>query len=105
MNTESRDTFKDADALPEKFSGWFAGRGWQARPHQLSMLRTAQAGRSALLIAPTGGGKTLAGFLPSLIDLGRDSRARPQHALHFTAEGAGGRHCPQSRCANFGAGA
>ena len=28
-----------------------------------------EAGQSALLVAPTGGGKTLAGFLPSLIDL------------------------------------
>jgi len=33
------------------------------------LLAKAQAGRSALLIAPTGGGKTLAGFLPSLVDL------------------------------------
>jgi ATP-dependent Lhr-like helicase len=33
------------------------------------MVRKAQDGRHALLIAPTGGGKTLAGFLPSLIDL------------------------------------
>ncbi len=33
------------------------------------MLEKAKAGRSALLIAPTGGGKTLAGFLPTLIEL------------------------------------
>lgn len=33
------------------------------------MLVAARSGLSTLLIAPTGGGKTLAGFLPSLIDL------------------------------------
>src|SRR5690606_27462683 len=48
---------------------WFAGRGWSPRRHQLEMVAAAQAGQHALLVAPTGGGKTLAGFLPSLIDL------------------------------------
>jgi Lhr-like helicase len=44
-----------------------------ARPHghQLEMLRVAAAGDSALLIAPTGGGKSLAGFLWGLVDLDR----------------------------------
>ncbi|WP_299621511.1 ligase-associated DNA damage response DEXH box helicase [Pelagibius sp.] len=56
-------------ALPPVFADWFAARGWQPHPHQLQMLRAAEAGESALLIAPTGGGKTLAGFLPSLVDL------------------------------------
>ncbi len=42
------------------------------------MIAAAQAGRSALLIVPTGGGKTLAGFLASLIDLA----ARPRPGLH-----------------------
>ncbi|MDE2576374.1 MAG: ligase-associated DNA damage response DEXH box helicase [Rhodospirillales bacterium] len=55
--------------LPELFSAWFAARGWTPRPHQLAVLAAAQAGESALLIAPTGGGKTLAGFLPSLVAL------------------------------------
>ncbi len=53
--------------LPEPFSGWFQRRGWTPRAHQLALLAQAQARRSTLLIAPTGAGKTLAGFLPSLI--------------------------------------
>ena len=42
------------------------------------MLEAARAGESVLLVAPTGGGKTLAGFLPSLIDLA----ASPRPGLH-----------------------
>lgn len=61
--------------LPDVFTRWFAGRGWAPRAHQLDLLAKARAGRSALLIAPTGGGKTLAGFLPSLMELHeRDTR-------------------------------
>jgi ATP-dependent Lhr-like helicase len=55
--------------LPDRFAAWFAGRGWQIRPHQRDLLATARDGRSALLVAPTGAGKTLAGFLPSLVEL------------------------------------
>jgi ATP-dependent helicase Lhr and Lhr-like helicase len=58
-----------APELPEVFTRWFASRGWAPRAHQLELLTTAQAGRSVLLIAPTGGGKTLAGFLPTLVEL------------------------------------
>ena len=56
------------DLLPPAFRNWFARRGWTARSHQLEMVAKGMEGRDALLIAPTGGGKTLAGFLPSLID-------------------------------------
>ena len=55
--------------LPETFNSWFATRGWQPRTHQLELLHNALKGRSTLLVAPTGAGKTLAGFLPTLVDL------------------------------------
>jgi ATP-dependent Lhr-like helicase len=70
------------DLLPPRFQAWFAGRGWQARPHQLQMIEKAKAGRDALLIAPTGGGKTLAGFLPSLIELAERPPANTKGGLH-----------------------
>ncbi len=55
--------------LPPAFQNWFEARGWTPRDHQLNLLEKAQLGISTLLIAPTGAGKTLAGFLPSLIEL------------------------------------
>jgi ATP-dependent Lhr-like helicase len=67
-----------AGTIPEPFAAWFAARGWQPREFQLAVLDAAQAGNSVLLIAPTGGGKTLAGFLPSLIELA----AAPRAGLH-----------------------
>ena len=64
--------------LPELFASWFTRQGWAPRPHQLDVLAAARAGESVLLIAPTGGGKTLAGFLPSLVDLAE----HPRPGLH-----------------------
>jgi ATP-dependent helicase Lhr and Lhr-like helicase len=65
----------DAVVLPEPFARWFAARGWAPRAHQLALLAKARDGRSALLIAPTGAGKTLAGFLPTLVELSERARA------------------------------
>ena len=70
------------DLLPDKFSAWFEGRGWSARTHQLEMVAKAREGRDALLIAPTGGGKTLAGFLPSLIELAQRPPTNTPPGLH-----------------------
>jgi ATP-dependent Lhr-like helicase len=69
-----------AAMLPEPFVRWFTERGWSPRAHQLDLLATAQRGNSVLLIAPTGAGKTLAGFLPALTDLAVRPKKRPGEA-------------------------
>ena len=68
--------------LPDIFTRWFSSRGWAPRAHQLELLARGAAGRSVLLIAPTGGGKTLAGFLPTLVELseGRSFRSSSPRA-------------------------
>jgi ATP-dependent Lhr-like helicase len=65
-------------ALPQPLTDWFASRGWAPRRHQVEMLDAARAGRHALLVAATGAGKTLAGFLPTLTEL----IETPQDGLH-----------------------
>ncbi len=67
-----------ADLLPRRFRDWFASRGWSAREHQLALLAKARDDRSALLIAPTGAGKTLAGFLPTLVELSASAASKGQ---------------------------
>ncbi len=72
------------DLLPGPFQRWFAARGWSPRAHQLALLEKAEAGRSALLIAPTGAGKTLAGFLPTLVELSQRDLGQGKPALVST---------------------
>ena len=67
--------------LPPRFAYWFALRGWSLRPHQAGLIEAARRGQGGLVIAPTGGGKTLAGFLPSLIELA-EAPPRVHPALH-----------------------
>lgn len=67
--------------LPPEFNDWFASRNWTVRAHQLECLAADRDGHSFLLIAPTGGGKTLAGFLPSLVAL-HERSASANNKLH-----------------------
>ncbi|MEN9855780.1 MAG: hypothetical protein RLZZ157_906 [Pseudomonadota bacterium] len=68
--------------LPQRFEDWFEARGWKVRAHQLALLAAAQSRNHALLIAPTGAGKTLAGFLPSLIELSETKDAAKGGSIH-----------------------
>ncbi|MGN6058848.1 MAG: ligase-associated DNA damage response DEXH box helicase [Sphingomicrobium sp.] len=70
-------------SLPPAVEGWFESRGWRPRRHQLEMLDLARAGRSALLVAATGAGKTLAGFLPTICELA-DRSSEGLHPLYVS---------------------
>jgi ATP-dependent Lhr-like helicase len=64
--------------LHPTIEAWFTSKGWAPRRHQLDVLDAWERDASALLIAPTGAGKTLAGFLPTLNDLSHT----PREGLH-----------------------
>ncbi|MEM9583429.1 MAG: ligase-associated DNA damage response DEXH box helicase [Pseudomonadota bacterium] len=63
--------------LPAQITDWFTAKNWQIHPHQQAMLEASED-PATLLIAPTGGGKTMAGFLPTLADLSQN----PRDGLH-----------------------
>ncbi len=57
--------------------------GWQPHAYQRAMVDAFRARQSTLLIAPTGGGKTLSGFLPSLIDV-HETGVQGIHTLYVS---------------------
>lgn len=54
--------------IPAEIEAWFANRDWRIRDHQRDMFAASVAGKHAMLVADTGAGKTLAGFIPTLAD-------------------------------------
>lgn len=75
--------------IPEEIESWFGGRGWTIRQHQRDMFSASQAGKHAMLVADTGAGKTLAGFIPTLADFcpshfGEDGPPKGLHTLYVS---------------------
>ncbi len=70
-------------ALPAYVEAWFTARGWSPHPYQGAMVAAFERRHSTLLIAPTGGGKTLSGFLPSLIDI-HETAPQGLHTLYIS---------------------
>jgi ATP-dependent Lhr-like helicase len=69
-------------SLPPQIEDWFTARGWSIHPHQRDMLALSDQ-PCQLLIAPTGGGKTMAGFLPTLAELA-DGTHKGLHTLYIS---------------------
>jgi len=80
-DTESEQKYQMP--LPPLFHDWFSRQKWSVYPHQSEIVRLTGQGRSVLLAAPTGSGKTLSGFLPSLIDLHK-KKTQTIHTLYLS---------------------
>lgn len=69
--------------VPNIILTWFFQRQWRMHAYQKAMFRAFKNKNSTLLIAPTGGGKTLASFLPSIYDIHR-SQYKGLHTLYIS---------------------
>jgi len=47
---------------------WLKKKGWSLYDHQIETLSLIKEGFDVILHAPTGGGKTIGGFMPSIDD-------------------------------------
>ena len=65
-------------------TGWLADRGWSWFAHQIAAADAALSGRDVIVFAPTGAGKTLAGFLPSFLDLAAHGSEGKLHTLYIS---------------------
>ena len=63
---------------------WMHNRGWHWFDHQIRGLNAARKGHDFILFAPTGAGKTMAGFLPSLVDLHENGSNGKLHTLYIS---------------------
>ncbi len=64
-------------------TNWLKKKGWFLFNHQIDLLEQSKLGFDIVLNSPTGTGKTLAGFLPSIEDLVQKS-TKSLHTLYIS---------------------
>ena len=66
-------------------SSWLIKKGWSLYRHQKEILKNVNIEDNILLTSPTGTGKTLSGFLPSLLDLSQLKKSNKiLHTLYIS---------------------
>src|SRR3954465_5097173 len=59
---------------------WFSGNGWKAFDFQLEAWEAYLSGKSGLVNAPTGSGKTYSLLVPVLLEYLRDHPKKPKNS-------------------------
>lgn len=81
-DTQYRDLQTRLQSHP--LTAWLEGRGWRWFDHQVEAAEHALAGRDVVVFAPTGAGKTLAGFLPSFLDIDGRGSSGQLHTIYIS---------------------
>ncbi len=64
---------------------WLKKKGWVLYDHQIETLNFIKQGFDVILHAPTGGGKTIGGFMPSIDDfINNNYKSQPFHTLYIS---------------------
>ena len=83
IHTKLNNTLKDKIQY-HKFTSWIKSKGWNYYKYQLDVLKEFAIGKDILVVAPTGAGKTIAGFLPSIIDLTDNKKINKLHTVYIS---------------------
>ena len=64
---------------------WLKKKGWSLYDHQIETLSLIKKGFDVILHAPTGGGKTIGGFMPSIDDfINNNYKSQEFHTLYIS---------------------
>ena len=64
---------------------WLKKKGWSLYDHQIETLSLIKEGFDVILHAPTGGGKTIGGFMPSIDDfINNNYKSQEFHTLYIS---------------------
>jgi ATP-dependent Lhr-like helicase len=64
---------------------WLKKKGWTLYDHQIATLNFIKQGFDVVLHAPTGGGKTIGGFMPSIYDfVNTNKKSQAFHTLYIS---------------------
>ena len=64
---------------------WLKKKGWSLYDHQIETLSLIKKGFDVILHAPTGGGKTIGGFMPSIDDfISNNYKSQEFHTLYIS---------------------
>ncbi len=67
-----------------KFTSWINNKGWKYYEYQLNVVDKFFKKKDILVTAPTGAGKTIAGFLPSIIDISEKKIKNRLHTIYIS---------------------